>query len=184
MTLLASFLDSRCRIWFSRCDIFSLSILFSPSRPICPSLSFCKSALSDALIRSCSCSSPWSWPICPLKAASAWISKCITEFQKKGTFWSCKHHSVKCWRSSGNSLLHIVTCYKLLDSQVLLTQYKVKITGGEIQTLRRVTHAHPAVNHSQVQLAALGLETSISLGPLTSTWLTTNLQQLLTWTKL
>jgi len=51
--------------------------------------------------------------------------------------------SVKCQQSRGTSLLHIVTCYKYLVSQVLLTEYEVKISGGEILTLRRVTQWPP-----------------------------------------
>lgn len=109
--------DSRCRIWFSRWETCSLSIVFSPSRPICPSLSFCNSALSDPLIRSCSCSSPWSWPICPLRADSAWISKCITQFQKTGirhsesaNFILCQVPAVKRYQLTSHCHLLKTSC--------------------------------------------------------------------------
>jgi hypothetical protein len=58
--------------------------------------------------------------------------------------------------------------YKLLASHVILTEYdEVKTNGGENHTLRRVTHDHPAVKPSQVQLVVSGPETCTALGPLT-----------------
>ena len=76
------------------------------------------------------------------------IKLCITEFQKwvSDTLSLQTSFSIKCQQSRGTTLLHIVTCYELLASQVLLTEYEVKITGGEIQTLRRATHDHTPVN--------------------------------------
>jgi hypothetical protein len=90
------------------------------------------------------------------------------------------------WRG-GDSLLYVDVGCKSLAGHVLLNGFKeVKVTGREIGTVgsMSITSQPQCRNYSQVRLAVWGPVVSICLGSLRSTWLASDLQQTLTWSKL